>query len=376
MAIYLDNAATTRVCPEAAEAALRMMTEVYGNPSATYAPGRAARAEVEAAREKIAAALGCKADAVYFTSCGSEGDNWALISGARLMRRQGRHIISSAAEHDAIRKSLDALEADGFQVTRLSPGPDGSIAADAVLDALRDDTVLVSLMLVNNETGAVTDIRKISKALEAAGSRALLHTDAVQGFMKIPFTAKELGADMITVSGHKIHAPKGVGALYVRSGLRLPPLMLGGGQEEGKRSGTENLPGIAAFAAAVKAALADRDAGDRIAGLRNKAVSLLTEGAPDLVVIGGGAPHILNISLPGYRSEVLLNWLDGKGICVSKGSACKRGSRSHVLEAMSLPPRVIDGAIRVSLSRLTTEADIDFFCAELLRARDGLYKSL
>ena len=374
--IYLDNAATTPVCPEAARAVLDTMTEQFGNPSSTHGPGREARKLLKASRETVAAALGAAPGEVFFTAGGTEGDNWAVRCGARFMRHKGKHIISSAAEHDAIRKSLDALEADGFQVTRLSPGPDGSIAADAVLDALRDDTVLVSLMLVNNETGAVTDIRKISKALEAAGSRALLHTDAVQGFMKIPFTAKELGADMITVSGHKIHAPKGVGALYVRSGLRLPPLMLGGGQEEGKRSGTENLPGIAAFAAAVKAALADRDAGDRIAGLRNKAVSLLTEGAPDLVVIGGGAPHILNISLPGYRSEVLLNWLDGKGICVSKGSACKRGSRSHVLEAMSLPPRVIDGAIRVSLSRLTTEADIDFFCAELLRARDGLYKSL
>lgn len=373
--IYLDNAATTRVCPEAAEAALCCMTEDFGNPSSTHAPGRAARGRLKEARAAIAASLGSSAEEIFFTAGGTEGDNWAIRSGAQLMRHKGRHIISSSLEHDAVRKSLDALENQGFEVTRLSPAPDGSIHAEDVLAALREDTVLVSLMLVNNETGAVTDIAAVAKALKAAGSQALLHTDAVQGYMKLPFSVKTLGADMITLSGHKIHAPKGIGALYVRRGLQLPPLLLGGGQENGRRSGTENLPGICAFAAAVKAAQADTDAHDRMAALRQRAVDTLRDSFPDLVVNGGGAPHILNVAFPGYRSEVLLNALDAKGVCVSMGSACKKGARSHVLEAMKLPPKVVAGSIRVSLCRLTTEADIDGFCAALSETLAALIRT-
>jgi len=374
--VYLDNAATTRVCPEAAEAAIRYMTEDFGNPSSTHGPGRTARNALKDARAVIAASIGAAPGEIYFTAGGSEGDNWAIRSGARLMRRKGRHILSSSAEHDAVRKSLDELEKDGFEVTRLSPASDGSIHVEDVMPALREDTILVSLMLVNNETGAVTDIAAIAAALKAAGSNALLHTDAVQGYLKVPFTAKSLSADMITLSGHKIHAPKGVGALYIRSGLRLPPHIVGGGQEDGRRSGTENLPGICAFAAAVTAAQADRGAIPRMAALRQWAIDALAAEAPELVVTGGGAPHILNISLPGYKSEVLLNYLDAKGVCVSKGSACKRGARSHVLEAMGLPPKVIDGSLRVSLCRFTTEDDIDIFCRTLLEARSTLYKTL
>ena len=374
--VYLDNAATTRVCPEAAAAAIHYMTEEFGNPSSTHGPGRAARNALKDARAVLAASIGAAPGEIYYTAGGSEGDNWAIRSGARLMRRKGRHIISSATEHDAVRKSLDELEKDGFEVTRLSPAADGSIHVDDVLAALRKDTVLVSLMLVNNETGAVTDIAAIGKALRAAGSEALLHTDAVQGYLKVPFTVKSLGADMITLSGHKIHAPKGVGALYIRNGLRLPPHIVGGGQEDGRRSGTENLPGICAFAAAVTAAQADKGAMARMAALRQWAIDALAAEAPELVVNGGGAPHILNLSLPGYKSEVLLNYLDAKEICVSKGSACKRGARSHVLEAMGLPPKVIDGSLRVSLCRFTTEEDIDVFCRTLLEARSTLYKTL
>ena len=371
--VYLDNAATTPVCPEAAEAAYKCMTQFFGNPSSTHKPGRDARESLRKARADVASALGARADEVFFTSCGSEGDNWALISGAHLMRHKGRHIISSAAEHAAILKTLDHLESQGYEVTRLKPGQDGAVHADAVLGALRPDTILVSLMLVNNETGAVTDIRGISRVLREAGSKALLHTDAVQGFLKIPFSARTLGADMITVSGHKIHAPKGVGALYVRSGLRLRPLIHGGGQEDGRRSGTENMPGICAFAAAVNAAKADGNAMERMENLRASAVRLLAEKLPDAVVIGGGSPHILNVSLPGYRSEVILNLLDAKGVCVSKGSACKKGARSHVLEAMRLPPAMIDGSIRVSLSRFTTADDIQALCRALAEAHDTLH---
>lgn len=373
--IYLDNAATTKVCPEAAEAALRMMTADFGNPSSTHGLGRTARAALKSARETVASSIGAKPEEIFFTAGGTEGDNWALRSGAQLMRHKGRHIISSTTEHDAVLKSLDRLEADGFEVTRLTPGPDGAVSAGAVAEALRPDTILVSLMLVNNETGAITDISAVSNALKAAKSNALLHTDAVQAFLKVPFTAKSLGADMITLSGHKIHAPKGVGALYVRAGLRLPPLLLGGGQEDGKRSGTENLPGICAFAAAIEAAQNDADSLPRMTSLRQRVIDTLAASGVEYAVNGGGAPHVLNLSLPGYRAETILNILDSAGVCISTGSACKRGKRSHVLTAMGLPPRVIDGSIRVSLCRFTTEADIDGFCDALIRASQTLIKT-
>ncbi len=358
--VYLDNAATTRVCPEAAEAAVHMMTECFGNPSTTYKLGREAKAAVDKARGQIAKALGCQPDEVYFTSCGSEGDNWALISGARYMRRRGKHIISSAVEHDAVRKSLDFLEKEGYEITRLQP-----------------DTILVSLMMVNNETGAVNDIAAVARMLKAENSIALLHTDAVQGFLKVPFSAKTLGADMITISGHKIHAPKGIGALYIRSGLKLPPYILGGGQERGMRAGTEATPQIAAFGTAAEIGSAKMaQATKTMAELRAHAIDRLTAEVDGLVVIGGGSPHILSISLPGYRSEVLMNFLEARGIYTSKSSACKKGGRSHVLEAIGLPANVIDGALRISFSRYTTREDIDALCDALRDAKQSLFPSL
>ena len=375
--MYFDNAATTRVCPEAAEAAVKMMTEQFGNPSATYKLGRDAKQAVDEARKKVAAALGCKAEEVYFTSCGSEGDNWALISGARSMKRRGNHIISSAVEHDAIRKTLDALEKEGFEITRLTPTADGNITADQVKAALRPDTILVSLMMVNNETGAVTDIAAVARMLKAEKSQALLHTDAVQGFLKIPFRADKLGADLITISGHKIHAPKGIGALYIRSGLKLPPYIHGGGQEKGIRAGTENTPEIAAFGAACeigKKAMAE--ATERMAALRAYAAERLTSELNPVQLIGGGAPHILSVSLPGWRSEVLMSFLEAREIYTSKSSACKKGGRSHVLEAMGLPAKVIDGALRISFSRYTTMEEVDALCDALAEAQKSLFPSL
>lgn len=372
--IYLDNAATTPVCTEAAQAALRLMTENFGNPSSTHALGRKARDELKNARSIIASSIGALPEEIYFTAGGTEADNWAIRAGCQLIRHKGKHIISSAAEHDAVKKALALMESQGYEVTLLSPRADGAIYVEDVISALREDTVLVSLMLVNNETGAVTDIPAISKAMKAARSHALLHTDAVQGYMKVPCTKKSLGADMISLSAHKINAPKGTGALFVRKGLQLPALIVGGGQESARRAGTEGLPGICAFAAAVEAAKADKDAHSRMAGLRKLAVDTLTDSIDGLVVIGDGASHILCLSLPGYRSEVLLNYLDGEGICVSKGSACKKGARSHVLDAMGLSNKVIDGAIRVSFSRFTTEEDICEFCRVLKEASEKLIR--
>lgn len=256
MEVYLDNAATTQVCREAADIAYKVMTECYGNPSSTHTKGREAKAYLDTARAQIAKALGCMPAEVYFTSCGSESDVWAITKGAESLARRGKHIISSAVEHDAVRKTLAELETRGFEVTYLAPEPDGSISVESVKNALRSDTVLVTLMMVNNETGAVTDIAGVAKMLKAEGSKALLHTDAVQGFMKVPFKAKTLGADMISLSGHKIHAPKGIGALYIKTGVKIKPLIRGGAQESGMRAGTEAMPQIAAFGAAAEIAFA------------------------------------------------------------------------------------------------------------------------
>ena len=376
MDIYLDNAATTRVCPEAADMAYRVMTEQYGNPSSTHARGREAKKLLDAARRELALCLGCQPKELAFTSCGSEADNWALLSGAWAASARGGHVISSMAEHDAVRKSLDELERRGYEVTRLPPDPSGAVPVQAVLDALRPDTVLVSLMLVNNETGAVNDIPGLARALKKAAPKVLLHCDAVQGFLKVPFTVKSLGADMVTISGHKIHAPKGIGALYIRSGLHLRPLILGGSQEDGRRAGTEAMPNICAFGEAARLGRAlMAESTERMVGLRQRAVSRLLAENPGLVVIGGGAPHILCVSLPGYRSEVLMSVLESRGISVSKSSACKRGGRSHVLEAMGLPAPVIDGALRLGLSRYTTAEELDAFCLCLREARETLAHS-
>lgn len=373
MEVYLDNAATTRVCPEAADIAYKTMLETYGNPSSTHTKGREAKAVLDNARKQLAAALDCAPGEVYFTSCGSEGDNWAIINGAESMRRKGLHIISSEVEHDAVRKSMDELKRRGFEVTMLKPESDGSISPEAVAAALRPDTVLVSLMMVNNETGAVTDIAAVAKALKKAKSIALLHTDAVQGFMKVPFSAKRLGADMITVSGHKIHAPKGIGALYIKTGVKIKPYIIGGAQESGLRAGTEAMPQIAAFGKACEIAKASMDdATERMAQLRQYAAGRIVAEMPEAVIIGGGAPHILSVSLPGWRSEVLMNFLEARSVFVSRSSACKKGGRSHVLEAMGLPAEVIDGAVRISLSRYTTKDELDELCSALKDAHDTL----
>ena len=370
---YLDNAATTKVCPEAAEAALKAMTELYGNPSSTHTKGREAKKLLDASRKAVSSALGCMPGELVFTSCGSESDNWAILNGADLMKRRGRHIISSAVEHDAVRRSLDLLEASGYEVTRLTPDEKGAISISSVLNALREDTILVSLMMVNNETGAVTDIHAISQALKKAGSQALFHTDAVQAFMKVPFKAKNLGADLISISGHKIHAPKGIGALYIRNGLRLKPFISGGSQEDGRRAGTEAMPQIAAFAKACEIASAGMD--DNIAHmktLKQHALDGLHAEIPELIALETDAPHILSISMPGWRSEVLMNLLETKEIYVSKSSACKKGGRSHVLEAIGMKSDAIDGALRIGLSRYSTEEDISALITGLLEARNTL----
>ena len=364
--VYLDNAATTRVCPEAAEAAVHMMTECFGNPSTTYKLGREAKAAVDKARGQIAKALGCQPDEVYFTSCGSEGDNWALISGARYMRRRGKHIISSAVEHDAVRKSLDFLEKEGYEITRLQPDGTGAIPLEAVRAALQPDTILVSLMMVNNETGAVNDIAAVARMLKAENSIALLHTDAVQGFLKVPFSAKTLGADMITISGHKIHAPKGTGFLYIRDKVKVKPIIYGGGQQKGMRSGTENVPGVAALGEAAAEIYENFDAKiGHMYEIKQRFIDEVTQ-IPGVTVNGktgrDSAPQIVSVTIEDVRSEVMLHSLEEYGIYVSAGSACSsnKPAPSRTLQGIGLPKQKLESTIRISFCVNTTEEEVDY----------------
>ncbi len=374
MTVYLDSAATTPVSPAAAQAALTAMTEGYGNPSSTHSPGRAAKKAVDTARQQVAKAMGAQKDEIFFTAGGTEADNWAITAAMQYGRRLGRHLITTAVEHDAVLETAKHLEQNGCRVTYLTPDETGSVSAQAVLDAVEPDTALVSVMLVNNETGAVNPIADIARGLKAQGCRALLHTDAVQGFLKLPFTAKALGADLISVSGHKIFAPKGVGALYIRKGLHLSPLIYGGGQESGIRSGTENVPGIAAFGAAAEEGFQNRAAHiAKTAELGALCRSLLSEKVPQArLLCPTGVPEIVSLSLPGYRSEVLVNALDAAGVYLSRSSACKRGGRSHVLTAMGFSAQIIDGALRVSISHQNTEEEIRYFIDALAAAAAGL----
>jgi len=375
--VYLDNAATTRVSDGAARMAAEVMRERYGNPSSSHKLGREAKAILEHSRETIASALNADAGEIYFTSGGTEGDNLAIIGGALGNRRRGGHIISSEAEHEAVFKALEYLKTQGFEITLVSPETDGSVSADSVLSALRPDTCLVTLMAVNNETGAVTDIEGIAALVKKANPGTLFHTDAVQAFMHRKLDARKSGVDLMSVSGHKIHAPKGVGAVFAKKGLRLSPIIHGGGQENGLRSGTEALPLIASFAEAAGEGLRTMDADVlRMSELRDQAITELKANIPTIKIIGGDgqsglyaqAPHILCLSLPGYKSEVLMNFLESREIYVSKGSACKRGKQSRVLKAIKLPNAVIDGAVRVSLSRYTTREEMNVFRDTLCEA--------
>ncbi len=373
MHIYLDNSATTKVCPEAAQAAFHAMTEAYGNPSSTHTVGRQSLALVDKARKSIADALGARPQEIFFTSCGTESDNWAIFSALKARKFLGKHIVSSKVEHSAVVKTLEALENEGYEVTYLPLQADGSVSAEDAIEAVRPDTALVTLMTINNETGGITDISAISKGIKAKKSRALLHTDAVQAFLKTPYKLTETGADLISISGHKVHAPKGIGALYIKSGIVLPSFMKGGEQERGKRAGTEAVPLISAFGAAVEATMPTISENlIHMASLKKLCVDRITAEIPSAKILKSDAPHILNLALSKYRSEVILNFLDAKGIYISMGSACKLKSRSYVLDAMQLPKEIVDGSIRLGFSRFNTIDEVNIFCDTLKEAHDNL----
>ncbi len=376
--IYLDHAATTPVPPEVADIVRDTLVNHYGNPSSQYPFGQEAKALVARCRETVADALGCKAEQLVFTSCGTESDNWALRLAAYRARHGGRHIVTTAVEHSAVLETCRQLEQDGCAVTYLKPDRSGRITAAQVAAALRGDTFLVSVMLVNNETGCVFPVREIADTLRARGSEALLHTDAVQGFLKVPFRADTLGADLISVSGHKIGAPKGVGALYLGERVKnARPLLAGGGQEAGLRSGTEATAQLAGFAEAVRLRSAGLEASlSHLAAVKAYALERLLAIEGVVRVGEGEAPHILSVSLVGYPSANIVEELGAQGICVSAGSACHRGRASHVYEAMGLDKRVKAGVLRVSFGPETTREEIDALADALRAHRDTRFPML
>ena len=376
--IYLDNAATTPVPKAVADAVYDVLLHHCGNPSSQYPAGQEMKKAVEGWRAVIAGALGCPAERLYFTSCGTESDNWAIQAALWQGRHTGKHIITTAVEHSAILEPCKLLAQQGYDVTYLKPGRDGNITVEQVADALREDTVLVSMMLVNNETGCVFPVAETARLLREKKSPALLHCDAVQGFLKVPCDPAGWGVDMMSLSGHKLGAPKGIGALYIGPRLREPrPLLPGGGQERGLRSGTEATAQIAGFAKAVELRLEDYDAKlAHMTALRDYCREKLLAMGGVVPVGAGTAPHILSVSLVGYPSANIVTELGAEGICISAGSACHQGKASHVVSALGLDKKTAAGVIRISFSPDNTTEDVDALCDALRRHRDNRFPML
>lgn len=367
---YLDNSATTQVLRPVAERALELMVEEYGNPSSLHTRGFRARQRVEEARALVAQRLGAQAEEITFTSGGTEANNLALFGAAQARKRMGTKIVTTAAEHDSVLNPCRELEKQGFQVVYLKPDGTGRLPEEALFDAIDGDTILVSVMLVNNETGAVFPVEAAARAIRRKKAPALLHTDCVQAFGKLDFTPQKLGADLVTISGHKVHAPKGIGALYVKKGTRLLPHVFGGGQERGLRPGTESTPLIAAFGRAVEllpkageALPAVRDLNARLRDGLAQLEGVMVHSPED------GLPYVLSFSAGRVRAETMLHFLAERGVFVSAGSACGRAKPSHVLEAMGLSKDQVASALRVSFSRFSTQKDAE---ALLQGLKEGL----
>ena len=369
MECYLDNSATTAVTPEVAALAARIMTEQYGNPSSLHRRGFWAERALTEARGQVAAVLRCRPEEIIFTSGGTESNNLALLGAARAARRRGNRIVTTAVEHHSVLAVCRQLESEGFEVAYVSPDAGGVITPESFAAACDEKTVLASCMMVNSETGALHDIPAIAAACRRKNPGILFHADCVQAFGRLEIAPARWGVQLVSVSGHKIHAPKGVGALYVAKGVRLLPPLYGSGQERGLRPGTENLPGICAMGLAAERMNARRvENAAHLTALRQKLITNLSQ-SPAVCINSpqAAAPYIINLSVEGIRSEIMIHYLEQFEIYVSSGSACAKGERSHVLTAMGLPEDRIDSAIRVSMTDTTAEEEIDEFCRRLLQ---------
>lgn len=373
MEAYLDNSATTMPCKEAIEATEKALWLTWGNPSSLHEKGIQAQEALEGARESVSKKLGCKKTELIFTSGGTQGNNIAVFGAANARKRLGNKVITSSVEHPSVSKAFDRLEENGFEVVRLGVDKYGRVDLDELERELDEKTILVSVMAVNNELGTIEPIKEIAKIVKR-NSGALFHTDCVQAFGKLKLDFKTSGADLMTVSSHKIHGPKGVGALVLKEGVRLVSPSVGGGQERDIRPGTEPMPAIAGFGAAAE--IIDEKKGlARAQENREKLLSLL--GGLDGVVLNSpddALPYIVNISLPGYRSETLLNFLSDNGVYISSGSACAKGHKSPVLTAAGLDGKIIDSSLRISMSPFTTGEEIEYFVKTLETATKVIRK--
>lgn len=382
--IYLDNAATTALSPKVLEAMMPYLTEIYGNASSPHSFGQEARRGVEAAREKVAAALGADASEIIFTGCGTESDNTVLFGVAEKYKKKGNHIITTNVEHHAILHTCDALARRGYEITYLPVDEYGLITPEQVAAAITDKTILVSVMFANNEVGTIMPIPEIAKVCHERG--VLFHTDAVQAVGHVPINVKEMGIDMLSLSAHKFHGPKGVGALYLKKGIRLPSYIIGGEQEKGRRAGTENVAGIVGLGAAIEIAAANlEESAARMTRLRDKLISGILSTIPEVKLNGHPTkrlPNNANVSIKYIEGESILLMLDMNGIAASSGSACTSGSLdpSHVLLALGLTHEVAHGSVRMTLSDETTEEEIDYVLktlpevAKKLRIMSPLWK--
>lgn len=371
---YLDNSATTQVSNTAAQKALDIMCNIYGNPSSLHTMGIEAEKELETARSIIAKTIGCECDELFFTSGGTEANNTAILGTVKALKRRGNKIVTSAIEHSSIMESMAYLENEGFQVTYLTPDENGVIPMDKIKEAVDDKTILVSVMMANNEVGSINDIAKIRKIVTAKKSPALIHTDAVQAFGKLNIKVKKLDVDLMTISSHKIHGPKGVGALYIKKGKRILPIHFGGEQEKKIRPGTEALPLIGAFGVAVSELEIDKNY-QLVQELNDYAKAKLS--SIDSVTLNSkdnALPYILNISVKGIRSETMLHHLAQNNVYVSSGSACAKGKPSHVLSAMGVSRDSADSALRISFSKLNTKDDIDALVEHIIEGIENLAK--
>ena len=360
MSVYLDNSATTKPCELAVKKAIEMCTENFGNPSSLHMCGYNAKKELDQSRRTLASVLSCSENEIFFTSSGTIANNTAIIGTARTKKREGKKIITTALEHPSVIKHFEMLGEQGFKTVFLKPDSNGKISLDELSNAVDENTILVSVMAVNNEVGSIQDIAKIKNIIKSKKSKAYFHCDAVQAFGKIPLKPKKMGIDLMSMSAHKIHGLKGAGALFVNSSSRLLPSIVGGGQENGLISGTEPMPAICAFAAAVKDIGSIEKNLDYVASIKKYFIDKISN--IDGIYINStedSLPYIINISFDGVPSQVMLNSLSSMGIYVSAGSACAKGHRSEVLTAMGVAPKLIDSAIRISLAKTTTENDME-----------------